>query len=92
MKGLLKYINILVTLASVAAIIYGFTLQDESPGIAKKWIGSGTLALFLLAMPMFLIRVSRDKKMKDYMLNEENIHKMRKSQSKQSENENRGEN
>ncbi len=92
MKGLLKYINILVTLASVAAIIYGFTLQDESPDIAKKWIGSGTLALFLLAMPMFLIRVSRDKKMKDYMLNEENIHKMRNSQSKQSENENRGEN
>ena len=88
----MKYANILITLGSVAAIIYGFTLQEDSPEIAKKWIGSGTLALFLVAMPMFLIRASRGKKMKDYMLNEENIHKMRNSQSKQSENKNRGEN
>jgi uncharacterized membrane protein len=92
MNGLLKYGNILITLGAVAAIIYGFSIQDEFPVSAKKWIGSGTLGLFLIAMPLFLIRASRGKKMKDYMLNEENIHKMRNSQSKHQENENRHEN
>lgn len=92
MKELLKYANILITLGAVAAIIYGFYIQDEFPEAAKKWIGSGTLGLFLIAMPLFLIRASRGKKMEDYMLNEENIHKMRKSQSNREENENRHEN
>ena len=80
MKFKPKYLSLLVALASGAAIIYGFTLQDEDTELARKWIGSGTLGLFLLAMPLFLIFQSRGKKMKDYMLNEENIYKMRESQ------------
>lgn len=78
----MQYISLLVAIASAAAIIYGFSLQDEQAVQAKKWIGFGTLGLFLVAMPLFLIFESRGKKMKDYMLNEENIHKMRDTQKK----------
>ena len=82
MKFKIKYLTLLVTLVSAAAIIYGFSIQDEHAQQAKKWIGFGTLGLFLVAMPLFLIFESRGKKMKDYMLNEENIHKMRDTQKK----------
>lgn len=74
------YLSLIMALASGAAIIYGFTLQDEQVELSRKWIGFGTLGLFLVAMPLFLIFSSRGKKMKDYMLNEENIYKMRESQ------------
>lgn len=91
MKFKVKYLILLVTVASVAAIIYGFSIQDEQVVQARKWIGFGTLGLFLVAMPMFLIFESRGKKMKDYMLNEENIYKMRDSQKK-GENEKKDQN
>ena len=87
MKFKVKYLSLLVALASAAAIIYGFTLQDEDVVLSRKWIGSGTLGLFLVAMPLFLIFASRGKKMKDYMLNEENIYKMRESQEAQNKEE-----
>ena len=83
----MKYISLLIALASGAAIIYGFSIQDEDVVLSRKWIGSGTLALFLVAMPLFLIFASRGKKMKDYMLNEENIYKMRESQETQKKEE-----
>lgn len=80
-----KYLSLLVAVASAAAIIYGFTLQEVQAELSRKWIGFGTLGLFLVAMPLFLIFASRGKKMKDYMLNEENIHKMRESQEAREE-------
>lgn len=84
MKPKLKYLIILVTLASFASIIYGFTLVEESPATGHKFIGGGTLGLFLLAMPLFLIKESRGKRFKDYMLNKENIEKMNDYQRKKS--------
>ncbi len=73
----MKYLIILIVLASFAAIIYGFSLQDTDLVLANKYIGFGTVGVFLIAMPLFLIKYSRGKKMKNYMLNEENILKMR---------------
>ncbi len=73
----MKYLIISVVLASLASIIYGFSIQEEHLTLANKYIGFGTVGLFLVAMPLFLINYSRGKKMKDYMLNEENILKMR---------------
>jgi hypothetical protein len=82
MKFKFKYITILVTLASFASIIYGFTLVEETPSLGHKYIGGGTIGLFLLAMPLFLIRESRGKSFKNYMLNKENIEKMQEYQQK----------
>jgi len=84
MRFKFKYITILVTLASLASIVYGFTLVEESPSIGHKFIGGGTIGLFLLAMPLFLIRESRGKSFKNYMLNKENIEKMNEHQQKKS--------
>lgn len=73
----MKYLIILILIASFASIFYGFSIQEEQLLISHKYIGYGTVGIFLIAMPLFLITFSRGKKMKDYMLNEENILKMR---------------
>lgn len=73
----MKYLIILITIGSFASIGYGFHIQEEQLTAANKFIGFGTVGLFLVAMPLFLFHYSKGKKMKDYMLNEENILKMR---------------
>jgi len=83
----MKYIILIITLASFGAITYGFYLQAENTILANKYIGFGTVGLFLVAMPLFLIKHSKGKKMKDYMLTEENIKKMREKKSEKPENQ-----
>lgn len=77
-----KYIITLVVLSSVIAIIYGFIVIDEDPALGNKCIGFGTVGIFLIAMPLFLYKESKGKKVKDYMLSEENIKKMREVEEK----------
>ena len=85
MKTSIKYILILITISSLGAIGYGFLIQAEDPVLANKIIGFGTVGLFLLAMPIFLIVNSRGKKVKDYMLTDESIRKMRNKEEKEDE-------
>ena len=59
-----KYIITLILLASAASIIYGFSIKPENVPLGHKFIGLGTVLLFLVAMPMFLIKESRGKKWK----------------------------
>jgi hypothetical protein len=73
----IRYLILLIVLASLGSIVYGFYNMDTSEVAANKYIGFGVVGLFLLAMPLFLITESRGKKMKDYMLTDENIRKMR---------------
>ncbi len=87
MKIRFRYIILFITLASLSAIGFGFYNLEAEPSVAHKYIGFGTLGLFLIAMPLFLISVSKGKKMKDYMLTEENIHKMRNSGDKDTDNQ-----
>ena len=87
MKTKMKYLILLITLASLAAIAYGFFTQEDQPTNAHRFIGFGTVGLFLVAMPLFLITYSRGKKVKDYMLTEENIRKMRGSEGKNADNQ-----
>lgn len=81
----MKYIIGLIVLASVIAIIYGFSIQEEEMALANKYIGFGTAGLFLVAMPLFLYKESKGKKMNDYMLTEKNIRKMRGEDSEKPE-------
>ncbi len=78
----LKYFIVLVVLVSFAAIIYGFSLDEAQENLASKYIGSGTVGLFLIAMPLFLYKESKGKKFKDYMLTEENVRKMQGKEPK----------
>ncbi len=77
-----KYIVTFIVLSSLVAIIYGFTVIEQDPALGNKCIGFGTVGLFLLAMPLFLYNESKGKKVKDYMLSEENIKKMREVEEK----------
>jgi len=85
MKFKLKYFIVLVVLLSAGAIIYGFAIKDDNLVLANKCIGFGTVGLFLIAMPLFLIKESKGKKVKDYMLTDENIRKMRARKEKRPE-------
>ena len=83
----LKHLIVLIVLASFASIIYGFNIKADQNNLGNKYIGFGTLGLFLVAMPLFLYKESKGKKMKDYMLNEENIMKMRNKERKNADNQ-----
>ncbi|MBT8297961.1 MAG: hypothetical protein KJO52_06465 [Maribacter sp.] len=83
----MKYIISLIVIASLGAILYGFSIQEEELSLAHKYIGFGTAGLFLVAMPLFLYKESKGKKMNDYMLTEENIRKMRGEERKKPENQ-----
>lgn len=82
-----KYIIVAIVLISAAAIIYGFSIKEDNEQLANKCIGFGTVGLFLIAMPMFLYKESKGKKMKDYMLTDENIRKMQGKNSEKPENQ-----
>ncbi len=81
----MKYVISLVVILSFGLIIYGFSLDETQEALADKYIGSGTLGLFLVAMPLFLFKESKGKKMNDYMLTEENIRKMQGKAPKKSD-------
>ena len=76
-----------IVLASLGSIVYGFTIMEAEEVRGNQYIGFGVVGLFLLAMPLFLIVESRGKKMKDYMLTDENLRKMRKKKEDSSENQ-----
>ncbi len=83
----LKHVVVLIVLASLGAIGYGYSLDASQELLANKYIGSGVVALFLLAMPLFLYKESKGKKMKDYMLTEENVRKMQGKDSENADNQ-----
>lgn len=83
----LKHLVLIITLASFGAIGYGFFIIDKEAEKAHKYIGSGTVGLFLIAMPLFLYKESKRRKVEDYMLTEENIRKMQGKTPKKPENQ-----
>ncbi|AEM70582.1 hypothetical protein Murru_1541 [Allomuricauda ruestringensis DSM 13258] len=86
MKIKLKHIIFLIMIASFAAIFYGLSLDEDHPD-AQKYVGGGTVGLFLVAMPLFLWKESQGKNMKDYMLTKENIKKMQEKERKKTKNQ-----
>ncbi|WP_430907238.1 hypothetical protein [Maribacter sp. 2-571] len=80
----MKYIIVLIVFAAFGCIGYGFSIKETAELLSNRFIGSGVVLLFLVAMPLFLIKESKGKKMKDYMLNEENILKMNKREKEKS--------
>jgi len=83
----MKYVIILILIASFGSIFYGFTIKEDAIIFANKCIGFGTAGIFLLAMPLFLIKASKGKDVKNYMLTEENIRKMQGKKSETPKNQ-----
>ena len=70
-----RSIILILFIAAIAAILAGF-LFDLEPDLSNRLKGLGTVMIFFVVMPLFLLVESPGKKMKDYMLSEENIKKM----------------
>jgi mannose/fructose/N-acetylgalactosamine-specific phosphotransferase system component IIC len=73
----MKYLIIVLALATVTCIILGFTLDVI---YSQKLIGFGVAGLFLVVFPLFSYHQWKDKNVKDYMLTKENLDKMRENQ------------
>ena len=83
----MKYLIWILFIASVGSIFLGFAIPDsDTPdalkkaneiAISEKLIGFGIVGLFVLVFPLFSYYRWKDKKASDYMLNKENIEKMR---------------
>lgn len=78
----MRKILLIATLVCLSCIGYGFYLNDPQTTQGDFYIGMGTAVLFLIIMPIFIIRESKGKQMKDYSLTKENIEKMRENQEK----------
>lgn len=78
----MRYFILLIVIASFGAMIYGYNLEESQEALANKYIGSGTLGLFLIAMPLFLYTEGKGKKFKDYMLTDESVRKMQGKEPK----------
>lgn len=65
--------------AGVLAYGYSLTKSIDAETIIRghKFVGFGVAGLFFIVMPIFIYHRWKDKKVKDYMLTEENIMKMK---------------
>jgi hypothetical protein len=75
----MKYLIWLFFLASLTSIICGFSLDVP---YSEKLIGFGTLGLVFIVFPLFSYRHWKGKNVKDYMLTQENLDKMKDSQKR----------
>ena len=83
----MKYLIWILFIASVGSIVLGFAIPDSDTtdalkkaneiAVSEKLIGFGIVGLFVLVFPLFSYYRWKDKKASDYMLNKENIEKMR---------------
>lgn len=75
----IKIITLIALIASFTSIICGFLLDVN---YSEKLIGFGVVGLFFVVFPLFSYYRWKDKDFKDYMLNQENIDKMKENQKK----------
>jgi len=75
----MKYIIIILSIASIGSIIIGFILENE---ISEKFIGFGVVGLFIIVFPLFSYYRWKDKDLKDYMITKENLDKMKNHKKK----------
>lgn len=72
----MRYVILFIVIACLGLILYGYNLEDSQEALSHKFIGSGTVGLFLIAMPLFLYTESKSRNFKDYMLTDDSVRKM----------------
>ena len=75
----MKYLITILTILALGSIIYGFSVESA---YYQKFIGFGTLGLFIIVFPLFSWYRWKDKNVQDYMLTKENLDKMRENQKR----------
>ena len=75
----MKYVIIILSIVTIGSIVTGFILENE---VSQKFIGFGVVGLFIIVFPLFSYYRWKDKNLKDYMINKENLDKMRNHKKK----------
>lgn len=73
----MKYILTLLFLIALSFVLYGYYIGEDDLVVKDRFIGLGIVVFFFVWMPIFIYHRWKNKKVKDYMLNKENIEKMR---------------
>lgn len=73
----MKYLIWFFFLASLTSIVSGLILEVP---YNQKLIGFGAVGLFFIVFPLFSYYRWKGKNVKDYMLTQENLEKMRENQ------------
>lgn len=81
----MKYLIIIALILSLGSITVGFLFDLD---YSEKLIGFGTLGLFLVTFPLFIYYRWSKKNLKDYMITNENLEKMRKYRDNEGVNNN----
>lgn len=61
----------------IATIAVGFYVKGEDVGLGDLLIGSGLVVGFFVLMPVFIYHRYKGRDLQRYMLNKENIQRMR---------------
>lgn len=82
----MKYLIWFLFISAIGSIFVGISIPDsdindsaikaQEIAVSEKLIGFGVLGLFFVVFPLFSYYRWKDKKVADYMLNQENIEKM----------------
>ena len=75
----MKYVVLLFFIASVTSIVLGYSLEVP---YTEKLKGFGVLGLFLITIPLFIYQSWKGKNVKDYMLTNESLERMREKKKK----------
>jgi len=75
----IKIITFIAFLASITSIICGLSIDVD---YSQKLVGFGVVGLFLVVFPLFSYYRWKGKDVKDYMLTQENLDKMRDNQKR----------
>lgn len=78
----MKYFLIVLFFAVAIALGIGFYIKADDEATGKLIIGLSLMVGFFVLMPSFIYHRWKDKNVKDYMLNKENIMKMHEYQKK----------
>jgi len=83
----MKYLIWILFIAAIGSIVLGFAIPDSDTtdavmkaieiALSEKFIGFGVVGLFFIVFPLFSYYRWKNKNVSDYMLNKENIEKMR---------------
>ena len=80
----MKYVIKLLGIAVVIIVIIGYYHKNSGDHLTgDKWVGIGILIASFILMPLFIYHRWKNKNVKDYMLTEDNIKKMRDFNAKE---------
>ena len=85
----MKYIIRLLFTAVIILVAVGYYIKNSGDHpTGDKWVGIGILLASFILMPLFIYHRWKNKNVRDYMLTEENLKKMKDFNKNDKKNEN----